>query len=655
MTSPEPIPSSTVHSADGELANDGGIFRLLIEGISDYAIYLLSPSGMVSSWNPGAERFKGYQAHEIVGKHFSTFYTPEDVSSGLPEFALRQAQAVGKFENEGWRVRKDGTRFWAYVVIDRILTPSGELAGFAKITRDLTERRMAEEALRHSHRQFQLLVDGVTDYAIYMLAPDGTVTTWNTGAQRIKGYSPEQAIGGHFSRFYTQEDREAGEPMRALNEARRTGRSEKEGWRVKKDGSRFWANVVIDAVMDDSGELLGFAKITRDITQQREARSALEHTREALYQAQKMESIGRLTGGVAHDFNNLLTAIIGSLEMLQKRLHGDYKARSLLGNALEGARRGSVLTQRMLAFARRQELSLEALDLVSLITGVSELLNSSVGPTIRIELHLPLKLPGVLADGTQLELALLNLVVNARDAMPEGGAVTLSAKQVSVAAQEVKSLAAGDYVALSVTDTGRGMDSATLARAAEPFFTTKGAGIGTGLGLSMVQGLMQQCGGALRLTSTQGVGTTAELLLPVTHDLPVERPRRIAAQPARSLGSMTVLVVDDDLLVLDNTVAMLEELGHKVLSASSAVAALEIVQSNAGIDLLLTDQMMPGMTGSQLIAQVRDSFPELPVILATGYAELEKGGEIAGTRLAKPFDMNALATAVNAALLAARQ
>ena len=331
--------------------------------------------------------------------------------------------------SEGWRVRKDGTRFWASVVIDPIRTPTGELVGFAKITRDLTERKAAEDELRQSQEQFRLLVQGVTDYAIYMLNPEGMITNWNLGAQRIKGYAPEEIIGAHFSKFYTDEDREAGEPQRALETAAREGRFEKEGWRVRKDGSRFWANVVIDAIRDDRGELIGYAKITRDITERKKSQELLEGAREALLQSQKMEAIGQLTGGIAHDFNNLLMAVLGSLELMRKRLPDDPKLMALLENAVQGAQRGSTLTKRMLAFARRQELKKEAIDIPELVRGMSDLLQRSLGPSVVIETHFPLVSKPVLGDANQLEMILLNLTVNARDAMPDGGQIVIATRE----------------------------------------------------------------------------------------------------------------------------------------------------------------------------------------------------------------------------------
>jgi PAS domain S-box-containing protein len=295
-------------------------YRLLVDAVWDYAIYMLDPGGFVISWNAGAERLKGYTEAEILGRHFSLFYEPEDVQDGLPTRALQTALREGRFQSEGWRRRKDGRRFWAQVVVHPIWSRSKELLGYAKVTRDLSERRAAEEALRSSEEQFRLLVRAVTDYAIYMLDPEGVITNWNAGAQRAKGYQPHEVIGTHFSRFYRPEDREKGLPSRALATALAEGRFEGEGWRVRKDGTEFWANVVIDPIYDDEGVLRGFAKVTRDITEKRNAQIALEKAREALFQSQKLDAIGQLTGGVAHDFNNLLMVVLTSLELLRRRL-----------------------------------------------------------------------------------------------------------------------------------------------------------------------------------------------------------------------------------------------------------------------------------------------------------------------------------------------
>ncbi|MEP7006974.1 MAG: PAS domain S-box protein [Sphingomonas bacterium] len=632
---------------------DEGRYRMLVESITDYAIYMLDLDGRVANWNAGARRFKGYSAKEIVGEHFSRFYTEEDRAAGLPELALATAARAGVFEAEGWRVRKNGERFWAHVVIDPIRDAEGVLIGYAKITRDLTERVRAQESLRQSEEQFRRLVQGVTDYAIYMLYPDGRVATWNVGAERIKGYRPDEIIGEHFSRFYPEEDRAAGEPARALETAVLEGRYTKEGWRVRKDGTRFQASVVIDPIRDDRGELIGFAKITRDITEREDAQREIERTREVLAQSQKMDAIGQLTGGIAHDFNNLLMAALSSLTLLQKRLPADPQALRLLENAVHAVERGTILTQRMLAFARRQDLKAERVEIPTLVRGMTDLLSRSLGPSYSIETRFPLTLGVVIADANQLEMALLNLVVNARDAMPDGGAITIAARDRIVGPSDSVGLAPGRYVSLCVSDTGAGMDAETLARAMEPFFTTKGVGKGTGLGLSMVHGLAGQSGGRFVLESSLGKGTVAELWLPTAGALPeLAMSVEAEAEAPAATRRLTILVVDDDALVLMNTAALLEDLGHLVLEADSGAEALDIFQREPRIDLVITDQAMPSMTGIQLIASIKKTRPDMPIVLATGYGELPPGADQDILKLGKPFHQRDLAKALVTALAA---
>ena len=510
------------------------------------------------------------------------------------------------------------------------------------------QTKAADVALRSSEEQFKRLVQGVTDYSIFMLGLDGRVASWNAGAQRIKGYRPEEIIGEHFSRFYTEEDRQNGEPERALATAMRDGRFEKEGIRVRKNGERFWANVIIDTIRDDNGEIIGFAKITRDITEQREARAALDRTRETLFQSQKMEAVGQLTGGIAHDFNNLLTAVIGSLEIAERRV-SDASVKRLIGNAMRGAQRGAALTQRMLVFARRSELNSQPVDILTLVRGMREMLERSLGPSVFIETRFPLNLPWIKTDPNQLEMALLNLMVNARDAMPQGGPITIAARSEAIG--EGQRLRPGSYVCLSITDSGEGMDDDVLARATDPFFTTKEVGKGTGLGLPMVHGLAQESGGALVLKSQKGKGTTVDLWFPVAEKSPapatVTQP---AARTALNSRKLTILVVDDDPLVLINMAAMLEDLGHNVHEASSALEALSILRRESAIELVLTDQAMPHKTGTELIDEIKSHWPKLPTILATGFAELPPGIDPLQITLAKPFLQYDLEQAVIAAL-----
>ena len=381
------------------------------------------------------------------------------------------------------------------------------------------------------------------------------------------------------------------------------------------------------------------------MTERRKSERALEDAREALFQSQKMDAIGQLTGGVAHDFNNLLTAVLGSLELLRKRLPDDPKAMRLLDNATHAAQRGAGLTQRMLAFARRQELKPVVLDVANLVHGMTDLLHSSLGATAQIRMDFSSGLRRVMADPNQLELAILNLAVNARDAMPKGGSIVITARDEKVAG--APDLINGWYVCLSVTDNGTGMDEATRRRALEPFFTTKGVGKGTGLGLSMVHGMIQQSGGRFVLKSSTGEGTTAELWLPVAA-ADADRLEELAnIKPLIGKdGPLVILAVDDDTLVLLNTAAMLEDLGHTVLEASSGKEALEIIRRQDNIDLVITDQAMPHMTGSDLAAAIRAEKPHLPIMLATGFAELPAGADEGLPKLSKPFLQHQLADAI---------
>lgn len=590
---------------------DDNRFRQFVASVTDYAIYMLSTEGIVNSWNAGAQRFKGYTSEEIIGSHFSSFYTEDDRANGMPARALRLARENGRFEDEGWRVRKDGTRFWASVVLDAIRDPSGELVGFAKITRDITERKRTAEALHASEERFRLLVQGVTDYAIYMLSPEGEITNWNAGARRIKGYEQQDVIGTHFSRFYVPEDVTAGLPMRALETALREGRFESEGWRVRKDGSRFWAHVVIDPIRNQLGELIGYAKVTRDITERQLAAQALEKAKEALFQSQKMEAIGKLTGGVSHDFNNLLSVISNGAAVLRHRLDKPDDLRVL--DAIErAANRGATLTQQLLAFARQQPLKQEVFSLNEIIGSFEAVLRRAVRGSLVFKIELASSLPKVLVDAAQVEAAILNLIVNSRDATADGGSVTISTGVRTVAAREVGSLPEGRYVIVAVSDTGEGMGPDVLARAVEPFFTTKPVGKGTGLGLSHVYGLMQQSGGDMVIDSKPGQGTSVSLYFPALPD------GGEATQPAEAREK--ALVVDDQEDVLGMAVDLFQTLGYEVLSANNGTEALAILSRTPDIDVLFSDVVMPGMSGIELAHEARRQWPQLRIILASGYA-----------------------------------
>jgi PAS domain S-box-containing protein len=645
----EPKPTSVTPPQPTVAGDDR--FRVLVDAVTDYAIYMLDSNGTIVSWNSGAKHIKGYEEHEVLGTHFSRFYTDADKTIGLPGRELSRAEREGRVEGQSWRVRKDGTQFWAHVTIDPIRSPAGVLMGFAKVTRDLTRQRLAEMQLRRSEEQFRLLVQGVTDYAIYLLDVDGNVSSWNAGAERIKGYVSGEIIGKHFSTFYTEEDRASGEPQRILQAALRDGGCEREGLRFRKDGTTFWAHVVVDPIFDASGQLIGYAKITRDVTEKRKTDAALRSARESLIQSQKIDAIGQLTGGVAHDFNNLLMAIVGSLESLQRAELDPDRRKAMLENAMRASQRGVALTQRMLAFARKQELVVAPVDLPHLVTGMRDLLHRSLGPQITLELAFASGLPPVVADVNQLELALLNLAVNARDAMGQSGNLFIDAREHPLDRKAFPDAPELRYVRLTVRDDGEGMDETTLQRATEPFFTTKGVGKGTGLGLSMVQGVVEQCGGRLRLASAPGQGTTVEIYLPVADGYVIPRAVASAETPRESSPgrSLVVLAVDDDPLVLTNLVTMLEDLGHVPLTATSGDEALALLNSDSNIDLVITDFAMPRMTGLQLARAIASTRPSLPVIVATGYSEIPLQGTPFAQRLAKPFGFDDLARAIDAA------
>jgi PAS domain S-box-containing protein len=506
-------------------------------------------------------------------------------------------------------------------------------------------------------RQFQLLVDSIKDYAIFMLDPDGHVTSWNSGAQRIKGYRPDEILGRNFSEFYTDEDRAAGVPAQLLVRAAESGRAEAEGWRVRKDGSRFWASVILDRIDDEAGRHVGFAKVTRDVTEQHLAQEMLEQARERMLQAQKMEAIGQLTGGVAHDFNNLLTVVIGNLETIQQNLDalsggvaGQLKRAA--ASALRGAQRAATLTQRLLAFARQQALDPRPLDLNKFIAAEVEFLQRSLGETINIEAVGGAGLWQVEVDPNELEAALLNLAVNARDAMPQGGKLTIETSNAFLDEDYCRrnpEVRRGQYVMIAVTDNGIGMSTKVRDRAFEPFYTTKVAGQGTGLGLSQVYGFIKQSEGHVKIYSEPGEGTTVKIYLPrLLGETIADGEDHRSGDVIEGLAGETILVVEDDEDVRAYLVETLRRLNYQVLRAADAAAALEFLQQrDLRVDLLLTDVVMPGMNGRELAKRADALRPGLKVLYVTGYSRnaivhqgrLDPGVEL----MQKPITREALA------------
>jgi PAS domain S-box-containing protein len=627
-------------------------FRRLVDGVIDYAIYMLDPSGVITNWNAGAERLKGYSSDEIVGQHVSKLYSKADRAAGLPARMLEIATREGRYEAEGWRVRKDGSRFWASVVVDAIRNEHGMVEGFAKITRDITERRAAQEAMRESERQFRLLVAGVTDYALFMLDPNGIVTSWNAGAQRIKGYTANEIIGHHFSRFYTEKDRAAGLPARALYTATQDGHFEAEGWRVRRDGSLFFANVVIDPIRDEAGELVGFAKITRDITERRKAQNALQEAQAQRAHAQKMEALGQLTGGVAHDFNNLLMVVSGHVQTIKKGV-GEDPRMARAAEAIElAARRGTALTRQLLTFSRRQPSNPVVLALAERVEASRAMLTSSVGGAVQLITTIGPDTWPVKADAGELELALVNLVLNARDAMPSGGIVSITAENMTLGAAATAAKIEGDFVALRIADTGCGIAPDLLPKVFDPFFTTKDVNKGTGLGLSQVYGFAHQSGGTVVIESELGRGTNITLYLPRAHEGVATGSKEVAVEIAD--GGL-VLVVEDNPEVAEITADMLRQLGYAVEVAGSGEAALAAIERRA-FDLVVSDIVMAGpIDGLVLARRIQAAKTGLPVLLVTGYSHLAAEAGADFTVMRKPFELADLSRVASRLIADARQ
>jgi PAS domain S-box-containing protein len=497
--------------------------------------------------------------------------------------------------------------------------------------------KQQQRDLFESERSFRLLVEGVADYALYMLDPHGIVTSWNIGGQRIKGYSPEEILGRHFSSFYTEVDRTNGKPARALRIAEEQGRYEEEGWRVRKDGTFFWASVVIDPIREGE-KLVGFAKITRDITERREAELKLAQMQAQLAESQKLDALGQLTGGVAHDFNNLLMIISGSVHTLKKGIEDDPRRQRALVAIEAATRRGAALTSQLLTFARRQSVNPEPVNVADRIDAVRDVLDTGVGGAVTLQFDVDRGAWPVIVDVAELETALVNLVINARDAMPAGGVITIAARNQTLD----KEPHAGDYVAISVEDTGVGIAPDLMSRIFDPFFTTKPVGKGTGLGLSQVHGFAHQAGGTIKVSSEIGKGTKIAILLP-------RKDVALSAQNTRVApggGSGTVLLVDDNPDVATVSASLLEQLGYTVRKVADAEAALREIERD-GIDLVFSDIVMPGkMDGLGLARHLKETRPRLPILLATGYSDAAVNVRGDFPILRKPYEIHQLSEAI---------
>jgi len=665
----QPLP---IAAAPGSLHASEERFRLLVEGVTDYAIFMLDPKGYVLTWNSGATRIKGYQPSEIIGQHFSKFYPPEALNRHLPELELEVAGNEGRFEDEGWRLRKDGSKFWANVVITALRDNSGTLRGFAKVTRDLTQRREHEESLRQSEERFRLLVEGVSDYAIFMLDANGYVMTWNAGAERIKGYRASDIIGKHFSTFYPREVAEAGWPEHELQVATETGRFIEEGWRIRKDGSKFWANVMITCLRDEDGRLRGFAKLTRDLSERKRAEALeaegqqrqemLEAERSARMEAQRSARVkDEFLSTLSHELRTPLTAILGWTQILRRQ--GTPKVEDFQ-RAMEvierNTRAQAQLIDDLLDLSRimsgRIRLDVQQIALIDIVRGAIE----SAEPTaqakgVRLESILDPRGGTVSGDPARLQQILWNLLSNAIKFTPKEG-------KVQVLLQRINS-----HIEVSISDTGIGIPAAFLPHVFERFSqkdssTTRSYG-GLGLGLAIAKQLAELHGGTLRASSPgEGKGSTFSVSLPLTlldteagdSAKRVHPTHPVAEDPdvLPNLSGVLVLVVDDEPDARDLVERVLREQGATIAVASSGAEALRVMETLVP-DVLISDIGMPEMDGYQLMRRIRAGEARgqrLPSLALTAFARAEdrKKALLAGyqAHMSKPVDLGELAIVV---------
>jgi PAS domain S-box-containing protein len=596
--------------------------------------------GYFTSVNPAWTALLGWSEAEIKRMHVSELRHPDDAAHSMAG-RRRLAEGVPTVRMENRFRHKDGSWRW----LAWTLTVENEVIYL--IGRHITAEKLAAEALRESERQFRLFSEAATDHALIRLDARGLVSGWNAGAQRIEGYAEAEIVGQHFSRFYTAADRAAGAPERALATAATSGTYEHDGWRVRKNGSLFLAAVVIDAIRDEEGKLIGFANIMRDVTERHEARAKLRRAQDQLAQSQKMEALGQLTGGIAHDFNNMLMVVSGNAQILKERLRDARNLRSVEAIELAAAR-GEKLTRQLLAFSRRQALNPMVVSLRQRLAEFRDLLVSSARGDIALVIDIGRSVWPVAVDVHELELALINLVVNARDAMPDGGTIVITAKNTRLQPEDTPDAIRGEFVALTIRDTGCGIADEILPKVFEPFFTTKQLDKGTGLGLSQVYGLTRQSGGTVTIASKLGNGTAVTLYLPRSHR-PLSEQGFTEGDPPR--GGEKVLLVEDNPEVQETAGMLLDQLGYRVFRAQSAAAALQLLQSGEAVDLVFSDIIMPGeLDGMALARQVKEEYPEIAVLLTTGYAKAANTQEAGFRILRKPYKLATLARAIRSAL-----
>jgi two-component system cell cycle sensor histidine kinase/response regulator CckA len=589
-------------------------FRLLVEAVEDYGIFMLDPAGTISSWNPGAEKIKGYKVEEIIGKHFSGFYTAEDVAAGKPQRGLQIALDEGRFEEEGLRVRKGGETFWAIVTITDIHDSFGQHVGFANVTRDISERKKAEKMLQLRDRAIESFVQGlcITDPAL----PDNPIIYVNESFVRITGYSRDEVLGKNCR--FLQGPKTEPEAIERIRLALRDGRTcSVELLNYRKDGTPFWNGLSISPIRDVAGQVSNFVGVLTDI-------SPSKLLMAQFHQAQKMEAVGRLAGGVAHDFNNLLTIISGYSEMLLGMLPPNDPKRESVKAISEAGERAAGLTRQLLLFSRRALLEAKVLDLNEVVKDTENMLRRMIGEDILLTAVLDPNLNRIKGDHGQIGQILMNLAVNARDAMPKGGKLTIETSDIQldeVYAAQHPACKPGGYVKLTVSDNGCGMTPEVKAHIFEPFFTTKGLGQGTGLGLATVFGIVKQSGGNIEVYSESGLGTTFKIYLPAV-DEPLQPSTHDQRAAKVTSGTETVLVVEDEDAVRAIALVALQTQGYKVLHAENGRHALRVAEKHPDrIDLLVTDVVMPGLSGRELAESLAARYPGLKVLYVSGYTD----------------------------------
>jgi len=595
--------SITGHNPSGEVSDER--FRVLVESVQDYAIFMLDPDGLVRSWNAGAQRLKGYSADEIIGRSMEVFYPTDAIARGWPAEELRRATAQGRMEDEGWRVRKDGQRFWASVVITALRDASGALQGFAKVTRDLTERRNHEEALRQSEEQLRLLIGAVDDCAIFMLSPKGEVLTWNAGAERINGYTAAEVIGRHFDMFFTEEDLATGMPARELEMARRTGRAQTDGWRVRKDGQAFWAKVAIARMLGPDGALRGYAKVTRDLSEQ-------QRWAELGKSSRRMEEFLAM---LAHELRNPLAPLRNAVDIMA--LHNELPpSMTEVRNVIDRQTRHLTrLVDDLLDVAR---ITTGKISLLKGWLDVREVIGASV-ESVRpraaekrqsLGLELPDEPVGVLGDSTRLAQAFQNLLNNATRYTPDGGAIRVIGRRQ------------GGSFRLEFTDNGIGLQPDAGERIFHLFsqepVARQAADSGLGIGLSLARRIAELHGGSLAASSAgPGQGSTFTMVLPMCPRLDSAPTTTAVERPA--VRGRRVLVIDDNHDSTDSMVALLGLLGHEAKGAYRGDDGLAMVEAFEP-EVVLLDLEMPDMNGFDVARRLRDRFYDrVTVIAMTGY------------------------------------